>query len=278
MSLPVRPTGGYSRTNTMLWHVSFISASLLVSMGLFATAAPPKKEKPKEPVPNIILSMPLDICPGTKSILTLRGRNLDKVTAIRLHEPKAQGTIRGVGKKVPVPTKADPSQVGDSEIQVEIILPNEISGNTISISLIGPGGESSPHRLIIQGSTVPVMEKEPNDGFKTAQKMAVPGIVSGAIQSPQDVDMFQFEAEKGERLFIDVRANRFGSPLDGLLAVYDSTGNLIAEMDDAPATVDPILELLIPRSGRYYLSLIDAHDQGGSFYIYQIAITKKKNP
>ena len=231
----------------------------------------PKKDSKGTP-PQIILAMPMAIETGKTTKITLRGLSIDDVTEIRLHEPKSSGKIIGKSKKIPVPANTNPAQIGDSEIEIEVTLPQEVPGGVVPFSIIGPGGESKSHQLIVKDGTPIVAEKEPNDGFKQAQPILIPCIVEGSIRQPQDVDVFRFEGKKGEQLVFELQANRFGSPADGVLTLFDDAGRVIGSADDSPGSIDPILNVTLPRDGIYYLSLIDAHDQGGSIFLYRLVV------
>ncbi len=208
--------------------------------------------------------------PGKTTKLVVRGLRLDSATGIQMQEPKSSAKLIGKAKKVPVPANATPDQQGDSEIEIEITLPKEVVGHVVPFSVIGPGGESKPHQLIVKDDTPIVVEKEPNDGFKQAQPISLPCIVEGSIRQAQDVDVFRFEGKKGDRLVLELQANRFGSPLDGILTLYDDAGRVLASADDSPGSIDPILNVTLPHSGSFFLSLIDAHDQGGSIFVYRL--------
>ncbi|MCE9534046.1 MAG: hypothetical protein K8T89_23455, partial [Planctomycetes bacterium] len=171
-----------------------------------------KKKEIKDAPPQVIVAMPMTVEAGKTAKITLRGLRVDAVTEIRLHEPRSTGKLVGKAKKIPVPNNANPNQVGDSEIEIEVTLPKEVAGSTVPFSLIGPGGESKAHELIVRDGTPIVAEKEPNDGFRQAQAIVPPVIVEGKIQQSLDVDVFRFQGKKDEKYSIAVQANRFGSP------------------------------------------------------------------
>jgi hypothetical protein len=252
-----------------------VCVARLFSTAIIPLTAQPKKDA-KTPSPQIIIAMPMAVEMGKTTKLTLRGLRLDSVTEIRLHEPRSTGKVLGNSKKIAVPTDANPNQVGDSEIDIEVTLPKEVAGGVVPFSLIGPGGESKQHQLIVKDNATIVVEKEPNDGFKQAQAIAIPCVVEGSIRQALDVDVFRFDGKQGERIVLDLQANRFGSPLDGALTLYDDAGRIIASADDSPGSLDPILNVTLPRDGTYYLSLIDARDQGGSIYLYRLIARRGK--
>jgi hypothetical protein len=240
------------------------------SIAYFTDPIAAQKKDGKNP-PRVIVALPLAIELGKTTKLTLRGLRLDTVTGLQVQEPKSSGRIIGKARKVPVPNQANPDQVGDSEIDIEISVGKETPGNVVPFVVIGPGGESTPHRLIVKDDAPIIVEKEPNDGFKQAQAIAIPCVVEGSIGQAQDVDVFRFEGKKGEKLVFEIQANRFGSPLDGMLTLFDADGRIVATADDSPDSLDPTLKATLQHSGAYFISLIDAHDQGGSIWLYRLA-------
>ncbi|MGE3809195.1 MAG: PPC domain-containing protein, partial [Gemmataceae bacterium] len=120
-----------------------------------------------------------------------------------------------------------------------------------------------------------VSEKEANNGFRQAQPIQVPQAVEGAIQAPQDVDVFKIAGKAGQKLLIEVHAARRGSPLDPILTLYDERSQVVARSDDDDPSGDARLEVTLPRDGAYFLSLIDAHDQGSPAHVYRIIVNGK---
>jgi hypothetical protein len=90
------------------------------------------------------------------------------------------------------------------------------------------------------------------------------------------VDVFRFEGKAGDKLLVEVRAGRSGSPLDAMLTLYDAGGRAVAADDDSAGGTDPKLEVTLPRDGAYYLAVIDAHDQGAVMFAYRLAVRKVK--
>ena len=69
---------------------------------------------------------------------------------------------------------------------------------------------------------------------------------------------------------------RHGTALDSILTLYDAAGRELASNDDIEASVDSRLEVTLPRDGPYYVSVIDAHDQGGPAHVYRLVVRLRK--
>ena len=119
-----------------------------------------------------------------------------------------------------------------------------------------------------------VEEKEPNNGFREAQKLEPGKSVRGGIQGEKDVDVFEFPAKAGQKLTVTVTG---GSALvmDAALTCYDARGQFLAASDDAEAR-DPALTLTAVADGPIFLCVSDAHDKGGEWHSYLLTVAATK--
>jgi hypothetical protein len=121
-----------------------------------------------------------------------------------------------------------------------------------------------------------VNENEPNDESKqTTDATAWPVAFNGIIEKPGDVDHFRFRAKRGDMIDVSAFAFRIGSPLDTVVAVLDSNGELLASNDD-DETHDSKLEVTIPADGEYCVRVTDKRKQGGPAFIYRVELTAPK--
>ena len=72
------------------------------------------------------------------------------------------------------------------------------------------------------------VEREPNNDLAHANRIAVPGAISGRLLETSDVDCFTFAAKKGQRLNIDVQSLEWNSPTEVYMVVKDAKGTQIA--------------------------------------------------
>jgi hypothetical protein len=119
--------------------------------------------------------------------------------------------------------------------------------------------------IVTNGNTV--QEQEGNTTISTAQQINPPTIVEGAIATTGDQDVFTFSAQKGQILSVVCDTLSTASPLVPVLALVDVNDNLYA-MDVA----DGFMQMAIPANGVYYLALLDAYGNGGSFYTYVLHV------
>jgi Bacterial pre-peptidase C-terminal domain len=244
---------------------------LLAALTLTGTVAQPKPDPKK--APQIIVMAPLGLTVGTTAKLTIRGLRLDTATAVRF---KGVGVgIKIISKDmVGVPNTMDPNKLGDTQIDVEVSIPADFKGETTSCVVITPQGESPPHSLLVDAKPL-LAEKEPNDSFRTAQPIAIGQVIEGRISQPMDVDVFRIDGNQGQQLIFEVFAARHGSALDSVLTLYNREGQVIASNDDIPGSTDSRIDVALPKTGVYYLSVIDAHDQGGPTHVYRLSVRVK---
>ncbi len=87
-------------------------------------------------------------------------------------------------------------------------------------------------------------EVEPNNERTKAQKVALPCDIAGSFFPAADVDVFEFEAKKGDVWWVEVASERFGLPTDPSILVQHvtRTGDTekltdVAEFSDIPSPV-----------------------------------------
>jgi hypothetical protein len=121
------------------------------------------------------------------------------------------------------------------------------------------------------GDLPEVIEKE-FEGIKPPTEVTLPVTINGRIFPREDIDAWEFEARKGQRITAEVCAARLGSPLDSRIEVQDPQGRRIAENDDAPGT-DSFLRFTAPADGKYTVRIQDANFRGGQAYVYRLTLT-----
>ena len=91
--------------------------------------------------------------------------------------------------------------------------------------------------------TAAAAEQEPNNHAR-AQKITLPCDISGSFFPAADVDVFEFEAKKGDEWWVEVASERFGLPTDPAILVQHVAGTGtdqkltdVAELSDIPSPV-----------------------------------------
>jgi len=238
--------------------------------GSIALPAQEKKKSKKEDPPRVIMAVPLGAAPGNTVKFTIRGLKLSAAKTIRFANSQVKAKILSMGA-APVPDK-NPQKVGDTQVVVEVTLPKDLSDGPLPFTIVTPAGETKPHHLLIEAKVPVIKEKEPNDGFAESQTITVPQVIDGQIDRPRDVDVYRLKGKAGQKLTIEVLAARYGSELDSILTLYDASGQEIAANDDSKDSVDSRLAVTLPADGECFITLMDAHDQGGPAHVYRLVV------
>ncbi len=109
-----------------------------------------------------------------------------------------------------------------------------------------------------------VAELEPNNDPQHAQKIALNTTVNGVIKE-EDIDWFSVEAKKGQRLTAEVEGMRLGKAMfDPWLSISSADGKVLAANDDnALFLQDPLVSLIAPADGTYFIAIRES-SWGGS--------------
>jgi hypothetical protein len=114
-------------------------------------------------------------------------------------------------------------------------------------------------------------DKEPNNQADQANEVSLPVVINGRLQGDKDRDAFKFKAQKDQEFIFEVLANRFGSPLDALLTLQDSKGNVIERNDDAVGA-DARIQRKFAEAGEFVLIIEDLLGRSGSGFGYRLSI------
>ena len=250
-------------------------AAAVLSVAVCSHAAEDKKEESKTPPPKVTATIPFALSPGITNTFKVRGLTLTNATALRfLPNTNLSAHIKSRGK-VKVPEKADAKTVGDTELEVELVLPADFPAGALSFFVATPEGDTPTNALYIGPRDGLFEEKEPNGGFRNANPIQIPQIIRGVIEAAADVDVFRLQARARETLHLETLGGRYGSPIDAIVSVHDATGHTLLTCDDTRGSPDPSFDFSVPADGTYLVSIMDAHDRGGENFNYLLMITRK---
>lgn len=242
------------------------------SLALLLILAPLQEKKDTPPPdPKILCFTPLGVKAGETIKVIARGLNLDKVESVACAGGGAELKIKSKGKAA-LPKDAELALVGDTQVEIEV---KDAREGTLALVVTTPAGKAPAHPLLILPADKLVREKEQNGGFTTAQPVEAGQWIEGSVSAPKDVDVFKISGKAGERWVFEAVAHRHGSALDPTLTFYAEGGRQLAVQDDGASSRDPLLRVTLPADGTYYLSLIDAHDQGGATHPYLLHVTRE---
>ncbi|MGV2337755.1 MAG UNVERIFIED_CONTAM: hypothetical protein LVR18_27950 [Planctomycetaceae bacterium] len=119
--------------------------------------------------------------------------------------------------------------------------------------------------------TAPLAETEPNNFPAQAQQLTLPCDISGAFAAAADVDIFEFDARKGDTWWIEIASERLGRPTDPTAVLQqlapagtpEATVDLV-ELADIPSPMKP--------SSNGYAYDGPPYDGGSADFIGQVQI------
>ena len=97
--------------------------------------------------------------------------------------------------------------------------------------------------------------------------------VSGRLLTPFVEDQYRVLVKPGQKVRLEVFAERIGSPIDAALVVRNDKGAQLVRAEDSPGTLDPILEYTVPdKVTSIIVGVIDAQGRGGPRGVYRLVI------
>jgi hypothetical protein len=183
--------------------------------------------------------------------VTLRGADLEGVNRLWFDHPAIQAT-----------------HVKD--LTFRVVPAPDVPLGLYDVRAVGSFGVSNPRAFAV-GGRPEASEIEPNDRAEAANRVSVNTVVNGELGGTGDIDCFVLEGRKGQRLFLDVWAERIDSRLDATLRVLGPGGTEVSECRDFFGP-DPFLEVVLPADGRYVVKLHDAAFAGSADHFYRLAI------
>jgi len=169
--------------------------------------------------PRLDFAFPSASLPGTKTNITLYGRNLPG------GKPAKGLVIDGKPLEQLSVEVAFPSNERARRLDTGLRLrPADAALDGFEYRLKSPKGVSNP--LLLGFATAPVaLEQEPNNQPAQAQKISPPSEVAGQFHPEGEQDWFTFEAKKGDAYWIEVFSHRLGLNTDPFVLVQHVTKN-----------------------------------------------------
>jgi hypothetical protein len=148
------------------------------------------------------------------------------------------------------------------------------------LRVVTPQGVSSVGLLVVTADPVAgEADDKANDLPATAQDLALPVVVAGAIARTEDVDWYRFHTRAGQSLSFSVWGNRLEDKIhdlqthfDPILTLTDNRGRELAA-DDNALFADPRVIYRFPEAGTYYLQIRDTTYAGNASWTYALHAT-----
>ncbi|MEI8020711.1 MAG: hypothetical protein WCH39_21085, partial [Schlesneria sp.] len=122
--------------------------STLLSLGLVLICLSTLHSEDKPEAPRIALATPFAVTPHATTKVLIRGWKLNR-------DIEAKTTIANVGLRVikhenaNVPNGQEAKLIGESQVELEVTIPPDISIETLPMTLVAGGAESVPYSLLV---------------------------------------------------------------------------------------------------------------------------------
>ena len=142
---------------------------------------------------------------------------------------------------------------------------------------VAKGVAAGPHRFTLAGSNAGTLIVDPAPVHRGPGPIAAfPVSITGTARY-REPEQFPLQVQAGQALTFEVRAQRFGSPVDSVLRILDEKGKVVAANDDGKfeGTVfnkDSRIEHRFAEAGSYRLEIRNLWATTGENFPYQISI------
>lgn len=269
-----------------------LSLSTFCSLAAFAQVSLGEGLEPK------LLSVhPFSGQRGNKVEVEVRGNWLEGDLSVWFDSRDLQAKVRGTkhAEDAPGPKMSDTDKQSRPapvyRVTVEVQIPPEAKPGTRSLRLISTRGISNPVSFEVVESPV-YLEKSGGDASRSQSTgVELPGIISGKIGGPGEVDVFSFRTKKGQRFrFQSVRraeaaAGKFAVEL-GLYGTKESWFDpshlnrffFEEEVSSDLMAVEAEGTHRFTQDGEYLLKVSGVFGQGCGDCVYEVRITSQEGP
>lgn len=158
----------------------------------------------------------------------------------------------------------------DGVAPVEVQVPADPSADTIWVAPKGANGLLGWPVALAISDVDEVVEQEPNDDPAKANRVPVPGAVTGRFLTKDDKDHFVFTAKKGQRLIIEAHTLELYSPTEVYMVLKDAKG---ADLQKTNPTAAARFDFNPAADGDYTLVVEHLHHWGGPTEAYRVTLT-----
>lgn len=199
--------------------------------------------------------------PGKTTTVTFYGNNLASATEL----------WTSFSAKTTVAAATNTNAAARDQAVFQLTLPRDALVGIGAVRLATTNGLTSLQPFLID-DLPSVTDHGSNKTIAAAQLVKLPVAVEGACDE-LTFDYYKFRATRGQRISVEVVANRLGSLLDPVVRLLDAKGKELVYCDDDPALgPDARFTYAIPKTGQYLIEIRDLAYQGGPKYRYRLRL------
>ena len=201
---------------------------------------------------------------GTEVQVTISGTDLDDARQFLFSHPGIQSQ-----PSMTLPTEVHPHPRAIAN-QFDVSIAADVPVGIHELRVVGRFGVSNPRSFVV-GDLSEVVEALGNESASGAMAVSPEMTISGRAQGVQP-DYFRVDLKLGQRLMMNLWAQRLGSRMDGTLSVCSEDGRTIVTSRDQ-FQLDPFLDFTAPSDGSYLISVFDFVYDSGNERFYRLSIS-----
>lgn len=199
---------------------------------------------------------------GTTVEVTIAGTDLDDSDKLVFNHPGL------VAQPKMSPTTELEKTARPMANQFSVQIAGDVPPGTYEARAISRFGISNPRSFVVSNLTEE-NDSTGNNSAEKAVKLAPGTVVNGRIEAGQ-FDYFKLSLKKGERVVLEVQAQRIDSRLDPTIAVIGANGRELSRIRDTVGE-DCVLDFTAPADGDYTVRLFDAIYGGSADHFYRLS-------
>jgi hypothetical protein len=157
----------------------------------------------------------------------------------------------------------------DGVAPVEVNVPVDLNLDTVWVAPRGSNGLYGWPVALALSNHDEVVEQEPNDQPAKANRIPVPGGITGRFEVKGDVDSYVFAGKKGLRYVIEGHTHELYSPSEVYMTLKDAKG---AQLGVTNPTLPPRIEFTAAADGDFHLSVEHLLYWGGPAETYRVTV------
>ncbi|MFN0196687.1 MAG: PPC domain-containing protein [Planctomycetaceae bacterium] len=163
------------------------------------------------------------------------------------------------------------------EIAARITIPADMPAGPVRWQVANANGASAMGQFIVGHANELVEDKLRAEAAAQGRRVIpllpeLPVVISGRVKRIEEVDRYRFVAAKTGPVTCELFARRLGSPLDGVLEVYNAKGEQLVDIA-ATDGQDLATTFAVEQGQEYTLHLYDVDFRGERAQVYRLAVT-----
>ena len=187
-------------------------------------------------------------------------------------------------------TTATLRPIGNMVIDKLVVVAPAWDVSSLPVSWATPSIVSGPLPAVFVSDVRELVEH--TVGASPQELAAVPSAMNGRLSVVGEEDRYRLKvpsfnpepaatatampatAVAGATLRFEVFAARLGAPMDSVIEIRREDGAVLASNDDAPGTIDSLVELTVPKDlNALVVAIKDLHARGGDTAVYRLLVT-----